>query len=185
RYVALLRGINVGGVTVKMNRLKLMFEKLGFHDVKTVLATGNVLFSSPDESQPLSELKEKLESALADTFNYTAYVHVYRFGDIKTLVDNYSDNIVEGKHSYFVFVGDSTTFRKMKAESNKLTKHRTFETVRFSDEECQICGIVYWNVTIGHSTTTEFAKLIAKPTFKNAVTTRNLNTLNKLIHTES
>ena len=181
RFVALLRGINVGGVTVKMNRLKLMFEELGFHDVKTVLATGNVLFSSRDGLQQPAELKELLESALSDTFHYTAFVQVYKYSKVKTLVDSYSDDIVEGKHSYFVFVGDLAIFRQMKEETAKLEDHSNpLETVRFG-EECPDFGIVYWNVTIGHSTSTEFAKLIAQRTFKNDVTTRNLNTLNKLI----
>ena len=46
-YAAFLRALNVGGTSVvKMDELKRQFEKLGFTDVKTVLASGNVLFDA-------------------------------------------------------------------------------------------------------------------------------------------
>jgi uncharacterized protein (DUF1697 family) len=45
-YVALLRAINVGGHVVKMDHLRQLFESLGFSDVKTVIASGNVVFRS-------------------------------------------------------------------------------------------------------------------------------------------
>lgn len=46
-YIALLRGINVGGhKKIKMTDLKLLFEELGFIDVKTYIQSGNVIFSS-------------------------------------------------------------------------------------------------------------------------------------------
>ena len=43
-YVALLRGINVGGRNVKMDRLREIFESLGFSNVETFIASGNVIF---------------------------------------------------------------------------------------------------------------------------------------------
>jgi len=46
RYVALLRGINLGGHTVKMDRLKKLFEELGLKNVETFIASGNVIFES-------------------------------------------------------------------------------------------------------------------------------------------
>jgi len=44
--VILLRGVNVGGVTVKMIELRELLETLGYRDVKTVLASGNALVTS-------------------------------------------------------------------------------------------------------------------------------------------
>ena len=49
-YIALLRGINVGGRTIKMADLGRCFADLGFENVKTVLQTGNVLFRADDQS---------------------------------------------------------------------------------------------------------------------------------------
>ena len=49
KYAAFLRGINVGGHTIiKMGELRKVFESLGFWNVKTVLASGNVLFEAPE-----------------------------------------------------------------------------------------------------------------------------------------
>jgi hypothetical protein len=46
RYVAFLRAINVGGHVVKMDRLRTLFEGLGFANVSTFIASGNVVFDS-------------------------------------------------------------------------------------------------------------------------------------------
>ncbi len=63
KYVALLRGINVGGNNrIEMERLQKMFVKVGFSDVKTYLNTGNVIFSA--SSEPSSKtLSEAIEAA--------------------------------------------------------------------------------------------------------------------------
>ena len=57
RYIALLRGINVGNRRVKMNVLKAHFAELPFTEVATVLASGNVLFTSPARSTDSLESK--------------------------------------------------------------------------------------------------------------------------------
>src|SRR5690348_3428016 len=53
-YVAFLRGINVGGVVVKMVDVKELFTSLGFEDIRTLLASGNIVFKTTQTS------KEKL-----------------------------------------------------------------------------------------------------------------------------
>ncbi len=60
-YIALLRGINVGGKNIiKMTDLKYMFENLGYVQVKTYIQSGNVLFVSNDEEELL---KQKIETS--------------------------------------------------------------------------------------------------------------------------
>jgi uncharacterized protein (DUF1697 family) len=72
RYVALLRGINVGGNNViRMSALEACFEKQGFTDVATYIASGNVLFSSPDAGAGLAR---RIEAALEKAFDYQATV---------------------------------------------------------------------------------------------------------------
>jgi uncharacterized protein (DUF1697 family) len=46
KYVAFLRAINVGGRTVKMGHLRSLFEAMGFSNVETFIASGNVIFDS-------------------------------------------------------------------------------------------------------------------------------------------
>ncbi len=66
RYVAFLRAINVGGHVVTMDRLRKLFEDVGAEDVETVIASGNVLFSSPSKSENVlaAKLERRLEGAL-------------------------------------------------------------------------------------------------------------------------
>ena len=56
-WVALLRGVNVNGVTVKSAELGALFRDLGFAEVKTVLASGNVRFEADEPEPRRTELK--------------------------------------------------------------------------------------------------------------------------------
>ena len=66
--MALLRAINVGGHVVKMTVLRDLFESLGFREVTTVIASGNVLFSSP--SADAAALERRIERHLARELGY-------------------------------------------------------------------------------------------------------------------
>lgn len=74
-YVALLRGINVGGKNlIKMADLKTCFEEQGFQEVATYIASGNVLFGSGERST--TKLTDGIELALTAAFDYRATVVV-------------------------------------------------------------------------------------------------------------
>jgi uncharacterized protein (DUF1697 family) len=66
RYIAFLRAINVGGHTVKMDRLRLLFSELKLRNVETVIASGNVLFdaSETDAAALEARIEEHLEKSL-------------------------------------------------------------------------------------------------------------------------
>ena len=68
-YVAFLRAINVGGHTVKMERLKTLFGELGLEQIETFIASGNVLFDTPKRIQPAT-LELLIEDHLADVLGY-------------------------------------------------------------------------------------------------------------------
>ena len=68
KYIAFLRGINVGGHRVKMDRLRAIFAELGLKDVSTFIASGNVLFTT--ESGDADGLRERIESQLASQLGY-------------------------------------------------------------------------------------------------------------------
>src|SRR3954469_825905 len=86
-YVALLRGINVGGKNlIKMPALKACFEKGGFEDVSTYIQSGNVLFSSTSRSaRPLTE---RIEAMLADAFDYVPTVVIRSERQLHAIVRN-------------------------------------------------------------------------------------------------
>jgi uncharacterized protein (DUF1697 family) len=75
RFVALLRGINVGGRTlIKMGELKACVEELGLDRVTTYIASGNVLFESAEEDA--AKLQAKLEHAIEERFELPVKVVV-------------------------------------------------------------------------------------------------------------
>ena len=63
KYLAFLRGINVGNIRIKMPDLKIAFLQMGFKNVATFLQTGNVVFES---DKNISEIKVILEKGLSD-----------------------------------------------------------------------------------------------------------------------
>lgn len=68
KFIAFLRAINVGGHTVKMDRLRQLFEALGFENVETFIASGNVIFDSP--AQDARKLELQIEGHLKESLGY-------------------------------------------------------------------------------------------------------------------
>src|SRR5262245_23303934 len=85
-YVALLRGINVGGKNlIRMPALKACFEEYGFANVSTYIQSGNVLFASPERGS--KTLSDRIEDMLAKTFDYVPMVVVRSKRQMKSIVD--------------------------------------------------------------------------------------------------
>jgi uncharacterized protein (DUF1697 family) len=82
RYVALLRGVNVGKKKVEMPRLKQAFEDLGFSDVRTLLNSGNVLFDAPASDSLVPAIEHKLH----EMFGFEISVLVRTLDEIRALV---------------------------------------------------------------------------------------------------
>jgi uncharacterized protein (DUF1697 family) len=68
KYVAFLRAINLGGHTVKMDDLRCLFEEMGFSNVETFIASGNVLFEAASTNP--RELELKIEASLHNSLGY-------------------------------------------------------------------------------------------------------------------
>ena len=74
RYVAFLRGVNVGGVNLKMAEVAAAFGDAGFSGVRTILASGNVVLEAQSDA---AAVRRTAETALRDGFGYDAWVLVY------------------------------------------------------------------------------------------------------------
>lgn len=86
KYVALLRGINVGGNNkVSMAELKVLFGENGYTNVVTYINSGNVIFES---DKKLDKIVEHLEKLLSEAFNYKARVMVFSHDQIKSIVED-------------------------------------------------------------------------------------------------
>ena len=81
-YVALLRGINVGGAhMLPMKDLKLLFEQLGCVDVKTYIQSGNVVFRTADANA--GRLATRLTAAVANARGFEPRVLILTHGELK------------------------------------------------------------------------------------------------------
>ena len=74
RFVAFLRAINVGGRAVKMDRLRSLFGEMGFENVATVIASGNVLFDAT--AARTATLERRIERTLAGALGYEVRTYV-------------------------------------------------------------------------------------------------------------
>ncbi len=68
RYIAFLRAVNVGGYTVKMEALRQVFESFGFSEVETFIASGNVIFCTPEGDA--AELQRRIASGLREKLDH-------------------------------------------------------------------------------------------------------------------
>ncbi|HZS88924.1 MAG TPA: DUF1697 domain-containing protein [Chloroflexota bacterium] len=83
-YVALLRGINVGGHTVKMDVLRGLFAELGFDRVRSYIQTGNVFFESDEMDQQV--LRTAIERHLRAALGYEVATSVRTVADLELLL---------------------------------------------------------------------------------------------------
>src|SRR6202008_4476095 len=86
KYAAFLRGVNVGGVNLKMAEVATALTDAGFAKVRTILATGNVLLES---SAGVAAVRKKAEATLRERFGYDAWVLAYDIDTVRAVVDAY------------------------------------------------------------------------------------------------
>ncbi|MCP2029951.1 uncharacterized protein (DUF1697 family) [Okibacterium sp. HSC-33S16] len=170
RWVALLRGVNVGGVTVKSAQLAEVFRGLELDDVRTVLASGNVLFSTGEND--VSALTSRIESALSDTFGYAARVVLVKQSTLAAVVAAYPFPEVDDTQPYVVFASDPALLHDL---GEGAYSNDDVERVVRGD------GVLYWEVRRGMSTDSPFAKRTTRQKGPAVTTTRNLRTLRKLL----
>ena len=93
KYVALLRGINVGGKNmIKMETLRATLGALGFENVKSYINSGNLVFETAAAYQEV--LEQTISEAIRKEFGFDISVMVRSIDDIRSLVD---DNPFEGR----------------------------------------------------------------------------------------
>src|SRR4051812_47723126 len=112
-YAAFLRGVNVGGVNLKMAEVAKAFEDAGFADVRTILASGNVVLES---GSGVEAVRKNAENALRDAFGYDAWVLAYDIDTVAAISKAYPfEREVEGHHSYVTFVTDAKVLDELAA----------------------------------------------------------------------
>jgi len=84
RYVAFLRGMNLGGRRIKNEELRSHFEAIGFEEVATFRASGNVVFSSP-KKEAESKLARRLEAELDERLGYDVPVFLRSIEEVAAI----------------------------------------------------------------------------------------------------
>jgi uncharacterized protein (DUF1697 family) len=171
-YVALLRGINVGGKNkVEMKRLKAVFEAAGMESVRTYINSGNVIFSSSIRSK--ARLAKLLEEAIAKRFRFKVEVVVRDLKTMKALVNAIPKRWTDDKtmRCYVMFLWDDVNRPSVLKQLQ--IKHQ-IDDVRYES------GAVVWRVDRKNLTRSGMMKLTSAPLYKR-MSIRNVNTTRKLL----
>ena len=168
-YAVFLRGINVGGINIKMADLKAALEAIGFDAVKTLLASGNVVIAS--ELGPAA-VKKDVEECLRKSFGYDAWVVVLTAQRVSELVDAcpYPDDD-KSTHTYVTLASDTAMLDELDAAGAAL---KGTEQKRLGPEA------LAWLAPAGGTLESPFSKISSKAKYKATTTTRNLRTLIKV-----
>ncbi|MDO8382749.1 MAG: DUF1697 domain-containing protein [Microbacterium sp.] len=170
-WVALLRGVNVGGITIRSADLREMLAAMGLEDVRTFLASGNAAFRSPRER---GDLKLAIEAALGERFGYDAWIVLVTRDEIEAAIASFPFDADDAdRQPWVIFCVDAAT-RDGLVEA-ALPLDAAVDPVAAGP------GVVYWNPAKGTSTDTAFAKIVARTTYKSRTTNRNLRTLQKIV----
>jgi uncharacterized protein (DUF1697 family) len=84
-YIALLRGINVGGHIVKMDRLRELFTELGFTQVRTYIQSGNVFFETAHTDR--EAVTQMIEQHLRQALGYEVPVFLRTIPELEQIVE--------------------------------------------------------------------------------------------------
>ena len=171
KYCAFLRGVNVKGTAMKMAEVIEVFKNTGVKNVSSVLATGNILFES--EENPL-ELRVKLEKALSKHFDYEAFLFLKTDVQVKDIFENSPFQKAENLHIYS-FVCENGDENNLLEEFKKVNHQE--------DEEAKIVNQnFYWKIPKGNTLDSNFGKILGKKSLKDKFTSRNINTIEKIMN---
>ena len=173
RYCVFLRGINVNGVSIKMEALQEAFRSIGYPDAKTVLATGNVIVALED-GVDIRAHKAKIDTGLSNTFSYDAHVLLRSEGEITALLEAAGRvTIPDGCHLYALLIEEPDVLITLKEAFSKASRGQDEQFIPLEKD-------AFWTVPKGDTLKTEFAsKVLGNKRFR-SVLTRNVNTLQKV-----
>ncbi|HEY8701895.1 MAG TPA: DUF1697 domain-containing protein [Arthrobacter sp.] len=168
-YAVFLRGINVGGINIRMGDLKDALISQGFGDAKTLLASGNVVLTS--ELEPDS-VKQQFEECLRKSFGYDAWVVALPAQRLTELVEAcpYPEDD-KSTHTYVTLASDTAMLDELESAGAALDGA---EQTRLGPEA------LAWLAPAGGTLESPFSKISSKARFKAGTTTRNLRTLIKV-----
>jgi uncharacterized protein (DUF1697 family) len=171
RYVALLRGINVGGGSrVEMARLKTCFEGLGYTRVRTYINSGNVLFES--RAKDRRRLSRRIEVAIEREFGFPVRVLPRSDAEIDRLVKAIPRTWVNDDRMRcdVMFLWPDVDSRAVLRE---VPAQRGLEDLRY------VAGALLWRIDRADVSKSRVGRMIGTELYR-SLTIRNVNTVRKL-----
>lgn len=171
RYIAFLRAINVGGHTVKMEALRQQFETLGFSNVETFIASGNVVFETT--SKNTRALEKTIERQLHSALGYEVATFVRSPVELSHIAryQPFSSALLKTAQAFNVaFLGDA-----LDAASQKKLMALTTDIDDFRAQGRE----VYWLCRKKQSEST-FSNAVLEKTLGRPSTIRGVNTIQKM-----
>lgn len=170
-YVALLRGINVGGNRkVDMKQLTALFEDAGFESVKTYINSGNVIFQHTKHST--KELTHTIESIIKKKFGFEVPVVIRTQQEISqtvTAIKPHWKNDSDMRCDILFLWDEIDTKNTLK----ELNVNKEIDTIKYTP------GAIIWHLDRKNVSKSAMHALISNPVYKK-MTIRNCNTVRKL-----
>ena len=172
KYIAFLRALNVGGHTVKMDRLRQLFEALGHANVETIIASGNVIFDSTSKSPP--SLEKKIAAHLQESLGYEVATFIRTPSELATIVQYKPFSTADLNAAHALYIGfltgppSAAAIKKLQAIANE------FYDFHVQGRE------VYWLCHKKFSAS-EFTGKDLEKTLGMATTLRNVTTVRKIV----
>lgn len=173
KYIALLRGINVGGNSkISMSELRELFEQSGFQKVSTYINSGNVIFSSDNTDEIL--LKEECEKLILQRFHLNILVAVITAEDLISALQHAPSWWGEdkaSKHNAIFVIPPATTEEIIHAVGEAKPEY----------EKVDCYGrVIFWSAPIDTFSRTRWSKVVGSAVY-DSITIRNSNTAKKLL----
>ena len=169
RFAAFLRALNVGGHTVKMDALRKSFVKLGFTNVETFIASGNVVFETP--SVAAAAMEKKIAAALEKELGYEVATFLRTAAELSDIAAYVPFKGLDDAPTFVVgFLGAPlapTAAKKVLAMQSKVDRFH----VRGRE--------IWWHSENGQGEST-FSNAVLERTLGMRTTLRNMRTVRKM-----
>lgn len=167
KYVVFLRGINTGGLTIKMTDLKKVLKLSEFKTVETVLATGNVIIETNlSEAEALKKTLDRLSE----------YLQRPIYGLIRTQeeIQKIAQYLAElPGHNQMILFSDQPLYEEL-SQLFEVSEHDEKEQLELLNG-----NDILWLVKKG-MTTKHFGKILAAKKYQQYLTSRNIRTIEKI-----
>lgn len=174
KYVALLRGINIGGRNkVDMKKLKAMFETAGYTNVLTYINSGNVIFETSTQLGSAVTLEAaKIEKLIEHDFGFKVRVVLRSAKNIKMLCEKIPNDWQDNKQqrTYVIFLWEDYCNK----DSLNL-----IEVTKGVDDVSYLDGAIVWHYDKKFTNKSGMRNFLKSPLYKH-MTARNINTVRKL-----